>query len=150
MFSFLSKKNEENRLMDTLSMLGNMNERIEILSHQILKDVCSDEANITVKLYESILDNDAFRDLGLFKIKPTPRDIIESSTLEDLVSKFNKRVYINDEKSGFTMYSTEEMSRASYNNFVYSYNEMRKTIENTLLESNISVDEYVSMFKNKK
>lgn len=58
MYSFLAKQGEEDRLIDTLSMPGTMNKRIELLSKEILKSVVTDNSKIPVKLFEQMLTNE--------------------------------------------------------------------------------------------
>lgn len=75
MFYFLTEKNEEKRVRDTLSILTSMNERITMLSEQILKSVGTPHAKITAELYEEMMTFECVRDAGYFGCKPTPLSV---------------------------------------------------------------------------
>jgi len=148
MFNFLVIRNEENRLLDTLDVLSSMNERIEIISQQILNTVGTDESNITVKLYEGLLDVEAFRYFGFLKIKPTPKDILKIHTLDNLFKEYNKDISISEDK-GFTI-SSSSMSKPKYDSFVKDYQVMREILVDILQSNNMTPEAYIEMIEAKE
>ncbi|RAP23323.1 hypothetical protein C2W59_02903 [Bacillus pumilus] len=143
MFSFLTKQNEEDRLIDTLSMLGNMNERIELLSKEILRSVGSDDSKITIKLYDEMIANSCISDLGLWEIKPSPAEILQYNSVDDLVSYFGQVIKIDEEEEGVTItHGRAELSKLKYEELSDCYQELREVMINILKKHNISVEEY--------
>ena len=98
MYSFLSRDNENARVADTLQVLTEMSERVEILSRQILRSVGTEEAKLTAELYETMLYSFLARRLALQKYKPTPIAIIEHKNFHDLMASFGLNIKIDKRK----------------------------------------------------
>ncbi|ABY42431.1 DUF4062 domain-containing protein [Bacillus mycoides] len=147
MYSFLTKQNEEDRLIDTLSMLGTMNERIELLSKEILNSVGTRDSKITIKLYDEMIANECIRDLGLWQIKPSPVAILLNETIEDLVIYYGKSIKINDAEGFSITHSRSELSQLKYEALVECYNDLKESMVNVLKEHNISIEQYIKEHK---
>lgn len=83
MHSFLIRDNEKARITDTLTVMKEMNERIEMLSRQILQSVGTNEAKLTAELYDTMLSSVLIHVFNMLEIKIIPKIIIEN---EDLIS----------------------------------------------------------------
>ena len=74
--SFLTNRNEENRVSETLSGLERINRRVEILSTQILESVGTEEAKLMAEMYDEMLGSVAVQNLIMIGLRPTPVDIL--------------------------------------------------------------------------
>jgi len=99
MFSFLLRQNESSRVADSLSMLQSVNERIEMLSRQILTSVGTESAKVTTELYDEMLASDPIRDLSWMKLNPTPVAVLKAETYSELAMLLGKplKAYDGDE-----------------------------------------------------
>jgi hypothetical protein len=96
MFSFLNESINENRVSDTLSEISKVNQKIEVLTTQILKSVGKDIQLVTVKLYEAMTSNESYRAITYFyhdkehtkRIKVTPIDFLQVASFKELAEKF--------------------------------------------------------------
>jgi len=147
MYSFLTKQGEADRLIDTLSMLGTMNERIELLSKEILNSVGTNDSKITVKLYEEMLANSCIRDLSYWEIKPSPVAILLNETLDNLVEYYGKTVTVNNRGKGDFISGNGEVSQKRYERMVKCYKDLRVFIKEYLESNDINSEEYIQKHK---
>lgn len=147
LYSFLTKQNEEDRVIDTLSMLGTMNERIELLSKEILNSVGTNDSKITIKLYDEMIANQCIRDLGYWHIKPSPVAIFLNDTIDDMVSYYGKSININGSDGISITHGRPELSKLKYEEIVQCYSELKEAMVNVLKENNITVEEYINNHK---
>ncbi|MDA1762334.1 DUF4062 domain-containing protein [Bacillus cereus] len=147
MYSFLTKQNEADRLIDTLSMLGTMNERIELLSKEILNSVGTNDSKITIKLYDEMIANECISDLGLWHIKPSPVDILLNETVDDLVLYYEMSININDDEGYSITHGRADLSKSKFEDLVNCYRELRESMVNILNENDISIENYISKHK---
>jgi len=98
MFSFLLQRNEASKVADGFAMLQEVNQRIEVLSRQILTSVGSESAKLTAELYDAMFATEAIRDLAWFGLHPTPATIIQHQTFQQCAGSLGKpiTVYIPD------------------------------------------------------
>lgn len=147
MFSFLTRENEEKRIADTLSIITNMNERIEMLSKQILKSVGTEEAKITADLYEEMLGYKCITDFMAWGIKPTVTSILENETFDDCIKSFGKEYYILDKVDDdgeyviFNDHGGISDERLQQN--IEQYNKLRNKLIELLNNSGMSVNEFL-------
>lgn len=94
MYSFLMQKNEAARVSDTLAILTSVNERIELISRQILESVGSDKSKLTADLYDEMFGYECMRDLRFIGLKPTPRNVLSASGYKNLASALGKEIKI--------------------------------------------------------
>jgi hypothetical protein len=94
MFSFLTRQNEDIRVADTLSTLTQISEKIEFLSTQILKSIGTEEAKLMSELYDVMMSHSCFRDLAWFKLRPTPRDVLQHNTFKDCAASLGKKLKV--------------------------------------------------------
>lgn len=71
MYSFLTAKNENERLATTLDALSQVNERVQMLSEQILRSVGTPDAKLAAILYEVVNRPDNDVDYEIFEVRPS-------------------------------------------------------------------------------
>ncbi|WP_407313781.1 DUF4062 domain-containing protein [Desulfosporosinus sp. SB140] len=144
MFSFLTRDNEEKRILDTLSMLGKMNDRVEMLSEQILSSVGTKEAIVTVKLYEEMLSENVIQDLMYWSIKPTPISILVNETFGDCVKFFGKD-YWSVKKENFAISSSGEIEENRLERNIQEYTKLRQRLVKIIQENGLNEQNYVQI-----
>ena len=105
MFSFLSESITENKVSDTLAEISKVNQKIEILTTQILKSVGKDLQLVTVKLYEEMIANESYRAITYFysdkaltnRIKVSPIDFINAKDFKELSKNLGLELKIKQE-----------------------------------------------------
>ncbi len=145
MFNFLVHKNEESRVLDTLVALENVNERIELLSKEILKSVGSEEAQLTVKLFEASMHNQCITDLPFMEIKAQPVDILRFDSLEELVENFGGSIFIDTEDEDNRLSKDGTMSLSRYQEIADAFEDLKKQLEDIIEKSNLTKDEYINL-----
>ncbi|MER2126306.1 DUF4062 domain-containing protein [Solibacillus sp.] len=149
LFNFLSKQNEENRLMDTLSVLSDMNERIEILSREILKNVGTPLSMITVKLYDAIINHEIMENVNYIGLEISPEKILENESIDEMLNS-DKIPYLFDENlEAYTRVKDNLLilSKWAYKDYSDNYNAIREKLISILSENNMAVDDYFKGLK---
>ncbi|WP_066498240.1 DUF4062 domain-containing protein [Abyssisolibacter fermentans] len=157
MYSFLTKQNEEKRISDTLSMITNMNERIEMLSKQILHSVGTKEAKITADLFEKMLDYNCVKDFMAWGIKPTVNSILKNETFKNFLDYSQIEIHTAGDKYGdsygdkYYIVNREGniiISGDGADEFVKNtkadFNEMRNKLKSMINESGITIESFLS------
>lgn len=142
MFSFLSQQNEEKRFLDTVSAIQEVNQRVEMLSRQILKSVGTDDALLTTELYESMLASECIRDLSWLNLKPTPKTILSSTSYADLAKRLGRELIIL-ESDEYTLNGSGEMSRPRYESNSKLFEKLQKELKDILRRKNIPLKSFL-------
>lgn len=138
MFSFLTSRNEENRLIDTMTQLIAMNERIEYMSTQLVKSVGSPEAVILVKLYQKIIGAKSIKSMFDIGLQPNPIDILINKTLAECASKLGRK-FIPMENIKYTISSTGEVSKSHFEIISNDYLKLREELLKTVADNGLSI-----------
>jgi hypothetical protein len=146
MFSFLTKENEDSRVADTLSMLRDMNARVEMLSRQILNSVGTENAKLTAELYDAMLKHECVRDMSYWGLRPTPAAVLKNTSFKDCIEsqKFN---YSIDDYEGSSIGSNGTMSNIRFESDSKEYTKLRKELIKILEGHNLSIKEYLEQAK---
>ncbi|HBG28150.1 MAG: hypothetical protein A2Y10_06670 [Planctomycetes bacterium GWF2_41_51] len=142
MFSFLADTNERERLIDTLSMLKDMNERIEMLSNQILQSIGTEHAKITIELYDEMMTWECVRDLSWWGLKPTPKIILQNDTFVECAKSLGKQFEIFDHHE--YEISNSDISKSRLQSNTQRYKIMKQNMFNILKNHGITVAKYLS------
>ncbi|PHP88262.1 hypothetical protein CFB52_012145 [Burkholderia sp. AU18528] len=145
MFDFLNTRNEERRVSDTLAALGGMNERIEMLSKQILASVGTKEAKIEAELYEEMIGSEAIRDLSYWRLRPTPADVLTNETFKLCADSLGVCFTVNDDDDGYSLSSAPDptISRPKFDSDSREYLKLRKSLIDVLQAADVNVETYV-------
>jgi hypothetical protein len=148
MFSFLNETINENRVADTLEEINKVNQKIELLTTQILKSVGKDQELVTVKLYEEMIINDCYRAITYFHLNPgkhvkaTPIDFIIAKDFRELAK--NLGVKLEVKKDGSTLISASGLISPDYfETAENSLKELKKNYELILGEYGLTIDKYL-------
>jgi hypothetical protein len=142
LFSFLTRQNEDLRVADTLSELTEMSEKIEFLSGQILNSVGTDDAKLTVELYELMLGFPSVKDIMWFSLKPAPKDVIRNKTFKDCVLSLGVGLKIEHDAD----YNLSGSDHIEYHTFTVDsrdYLKLRKAMVGILASNNITPEQYL-------
>lgn len=150
MFSFLSESITENKVADTLNEISKVNQKIEILTTQILKSVGKDLQIATIKLYEEMIANDSYRAITYFytdisnnqHIKVAPLDFITTHNFKELATKFGVELKIKAEGntviSGSGLISPEYYEKAEK-----GFQELKRKFVEILKEYEMTLEKYI-------
>jgi hypothetical protein len=127
LFSFLSQRAAESRVLDLMSRISDMSQRIEFLSQQILKSVGTEEAKLTVSLYNMMLGHESVRMLLGTRHRPTPLDIMKHATLAECAAAIG-RPLVPVTETDFTWSSSGEVEVRSLKNLEADYLRMREEL----------------------
>jgi Domain of unknown function (DUF4062) len=145
LFAFLTHSNEDARVADTLAMLKEVNERIEMLSRQILKSVGTDEAKLTAALYDKMLSFEAVRDLSFLGCRPTPGSILRHKTFSECAGALGRPLKIVDpDEDEHSISGLGEISRGRYTANSRSYEKLHLELQSILNEHRVSIDSFLA------
>ncbi|WP_368086110.1 DUF4062 domain-containing protein [Arthrobacter sp. UNCCL28] len=83
MHSFLTNGSKEAQVVDTLAVLTNVNERVEVIAEQILRSVGTSEDRLYVRLLQEMIQSSVVSDLRFMDGKPTPGVMLSSRTVQE-------------------------------------------------------------------
>lgn len=138
MYSFLQKNNEESRIQDTLSVISSVNEKIEMLSKQILESVGTEKAKLIANLYEEILVHSCINDLTNWNIKPNIRMILQNDSFEGILDASNYKYRIVSNNLSYVFSNDGHISESRFEIDSKDYVELRNKLIKMIEESNIS------------
>ncbi len=143
MHFFLTRANETARVANTLEVMREMNERVEMLSRQILRSVGTDEAKLTSELYDAMLSYEVARDLSYMRSQPTPRSILQYPDLATCASALGISLTVEDvDESSLTAGGL--ISRPRYEDNSKQYLELRTKLLAILQKHEVTPDGYIS------
>lgn len=154
MFSFLNDSINNNKVSNTLEEISKVNQKIEILTTQILKSVGKDLELVTVRLYEEMISNESFRAITYFRdkttergrIKVAPTDFMTASNFKDLATNFEIALRIR--KEGDTIISgTGTISPDYYKDVESAFIKLKGRFEEILKEYGLDSKSYLEKQK---
>lgn len=142
--AFLSGRNEERRVSETLSGLERVSQRVEILSTQILESVGTPETKLMAEMYDLMLGSRAVQDLTTLNLRPSPVDILKYDDFFECASALGGEWSVrpeDDEDDSIISHSGSEGEMAAYHAVAVrnSYRELRKNLSQMLSESGLSL-----------
>lgn len=143
MHSFLTTRNEEHRVADTLEAMSEMNARIEMLSKQILVSVGTDEAKLEAELYEEMLASSAVGDLTFWKLKPTPASILLNATFRSCAKSLGVDPEIDEDSEGFSAGGGGTISRPRLDSDSTNYKKLRERLLQILKAHGLTAEQYM-------
>jgi hypothetical protein len=144
MFDFLNTTNESRRVADTLTTLAEMNQRIEILSKQILVSVGTEEAKVDAALYEELIANESIRDLAYWKVRPTPSHVLRNSSFYECAKSMGVEPDIDEDEDGSSIGSSGTISKFRFENDSKLYTEVRQRLIKILESVEMTPESYLS------
>lgn len=151
MFSFLVKENEKARIDDTLALISGVNERIEMLSRQILASVGSDQAKLTAELYDLIYSYECIRDLKYMGVTFSHTDVIDAVGYDDLLECYNIKVTIerecSEEGDEYSIWSNGKIGWKRYENNLKQFSKLQLALAEAFTQHGISSKDYINANK---
>lgn len=142
MFSFLSTRHEENRVLDVVSQIARVNDRVEFLSSQLLQSVGTEEAKLLSRLYDIMLSYECTRVLLGTKHKPKPTDVLRYSTLEQCASAIGPPLQAV-ESADFSWSGSGEVDAEYLKRFAKDYEKMRADLIEAVKEAGLKPEDLI-------
>jgi hypothetical protein len=143
MFDFLTRRNEERRVADTLTTLAEMNSRIEVLSRQILISVGTEDAKIDAALYEEMLASEAIRDLAFLRVRPTPASVFVNSSFRSCAKSLGVALVIAEDDDESSITGSGRISRVRFEVDSNEYRQLRQRLGEILTRQNMTPESYI-------
>jgi hypothetical protein len=147
MYSFLTRDNENARVTDTLAIMKEMNERVEMLSRQILRSVGTHEAKIAAELYDEMLSYDVVRIISYMGRRPTPQVIIENNNLDNCALALDLKFKINKKQTGYSYSVGGDISKPQHDVIAKSYAALRAKLLEIIKRHDMTPEQYIAISK---
>jgi hypothetical protein len=138
-FSFLTKANEEKRVSDIVEQIFKVNEKIEFLSSQLLRQTGSDEARVLVELYSKMIINKSIMILRETGHKLDPIQILLSTDLMDCSKRLGEEFIISN-SDGYSYSPGGYISKGCFSDINKKFNELKLELDSILRNRNMTVD----------
>ena len=142
LFSFLSRKNEQDRVGDMMTQLVRISGRIEFLSGQVLKSVGSEESKLMAELYDLMIDNFAVGALISTGHKPNPVIILMSGTFTECAEILGKELIVVDDVD-FDTSSIGEIERHHLGYVEEAFKELKKAMSELIENHGWTVENFI-------
>ena len=143
MYEFLASRNQERRVADTLATLTQMNNRIEMLSKQILLSVGTEDAKLDAALFSELLASEAIRDLAYWKRRPTPADVLKYETWDACAEALAGKFTVTEDQ-GYSITGDSQISRLEFEHDLEEYQELRKRLTSILARFGKTPEVYIA------
>lgn len=143
MYEFLASRNQERRVADTLATLTQMNNRIEMLSKQILLSVGTEDAKLDAALFSELLASEAIRDLAYWKRRPTPADVVKHETWAKCAEALGGKFTVSKE-DGFSIRADSQISRPQFQHDCKEYEALRERLTDILSKFGKTPEIYIA------
>lgn len=142
MFSFLIRDNENKRNEDIMARILEINNNIEFLSKQLLKELGTKESNMLSKLYELMIGWKIIKVLQIFGIKPNPIGILEYNTFQEYNNHLESPINI---LAGTLSITTTDEETIIYTSDILDqeYKELRKEMINIIEKEGLTVKKLI-------
>ncbi|TGM74342.1 DUF4062 domain-containing protein [Leptospira bouyouniensis] len=148
MFSFLTSKNQNEKVNDMVQHILKLNERIEFLSSQIIKSVGTSESKIIIRLHNKMLENPGFKSLLSTGFKPTLLDVLTSEDLVSCSKKSNPKGLQIIANLHFLSSGSGEIDMEYYEKMNKSFLELKEIIENEIIRSDVTKEKIIESLEN--
>lgn len=153
MFNFLNDNIQQNRVATTLEEITKVNQKIEVLTTQILKSVGKDLQLVTVKLYEIMISNESYRaityfvnDKSKFHVKVNPTDFMKVKSFTELADSVGVKLVVN-ESDDFTITSAGGMDSSYFKKSEKAFQELIQSFLKILSEYGLDFKNYIKEMK---
>lgn len=145
---FLRQRVDEARVADNLNFLAQINERIEVMTTQILRSVGTPMDRLNVSFLQLMLTSVAVTDLRYIAADPRPGDILRNEHLmqcaEALGQKFTVIAERDEDYEEVSISSDGRIDPERFTQSAENYQELRKYMLNQLEQQNISVEQFLT------
>jgi len=130
-YDFLTRRSAESRVKSSLDVITQVNDRIELLSEQILQSVGSPTAKLNSVFYDIMLRYEPIRDLSYMGLRPTPATVVEHEEYEALARSLAKELdtrFEIEDRDGESSVGRGVMSRVRFDHNKEDYVSCREEI----------------------
>lgn len=145
MYRFLTSESESRRVADLFSTISDATNKIEFLTRQVVNSVADPITKLNVEFYDFLLNKEVIHDLGLWKLKAAPKEILKHKTFDD----FCGGQIIPDDDDEYGDYTLTyggppyKLGSGRYERNKKGYEEIRKEFLKRLSEAKIPVKEFI-------
>ena len=147
LYRFLTSENEAKRVGDSLSSLAQATEKINFLMEQLVGSVGTDIAKLNVEFYDRLLAYEVIRSITFWGLCPSPRDILEHDSLEDLCDG-QIQVEVDPEHEGKRSITgggpPYRISRKRFEEIVDEYGQLHEELTGRLREEDLTIEQFLS------
>ncbi|WP_353951170.1 DUF4062 domain-containing protein [Knoellia sp. S7-12] len=142
MHSFLTRDARTTEVVDNLELLQLMNERIEVITSQILQSVGSPTDRLTVRLLHQMLQSAAMSDMRFIGARPTPAAVLSNSTLVELAASLGRPMNV-EEKSESSISGSGDISASRLETGERDYSRLQDEMRSALAMAGVTEEEYL-------
>lgn len=146
LFRFLTTEGEAKRVGEMVASLSAATENIEFLTRQVVQSVGDKITRTTVEFYDYLISFEVVRDLAIWKLSPSPKNILTHETLDDFC---DHQIRIEDDSSEYGENTLTyggppyRLGSARYTTNNKRYGELRKELLKRLEEKGIPLEEFL-------
>ncbi|MCG2624695.1 DUF4062 domain-containing protein [Arthrobacter sp. I2-34] len=141
MHGFLTDETREAQVVDTLSVLTQVNERVELITEQILRSVGTPMDRVYVRLLQEMVQSSVAADLRFIGTPPTPGSIVDNETVKECVESLGGQIAIDeDEVGGNTISGSGRVSPIRMKVLTEEYQKLRIKMLKILEEDEVSTE----------
>lgn len=148
MHQFLRQRADGARVSADLNFLAQINERIEVMTTQILRSVGTPMDRLNVSFLQRMLVSTAVSDLRYLSLNPRAGDILRNESLSSCASAFGREFFEanpDDENfRGFYISSDGEISPQRLRTSEADYQDLRTYMLARLAEQKVDVEEFLT------
>jgi hypothetical protein len=142
MYSFLTREAAEAQVVDALALMAQVNQRIELIAEQILKNVGSVTDRIAVICLQRMIESQAVSDLRYVNISPTPADIIAYPDFLACAQALGTDFTVLEPGSSILISAAGEIGAERLEATNQDYTQLRNGFLELLKENDVSQDEF--------
>jgi len=138
---YLSRGTREAQVVDTLTVLTSVNERVELIASQILRTVGTPFDRVYVGLLQTMVESSAVGTLRTLGLRPRPGNLLKSPTAEELAVDLGTplvdytRFDDSEDEHAYIVSSGGQLTRTARAELERKYAELRRQLDDVLTQS---------------
>lgn len=140
-YNFLTRDAEKGRVGDVLAEIAGINQRVAFIGEQLLKTQGTAAAQAMVAMYDEMLASHCVRDLGMWRLKPKPLDILQNDTFLECAKALGVEPRVDSEDQHYSISSMGDISKAQLKTDEKDYSALRKKLQQILDSYQITLED---------
>jgi hypothetical protein len=146
----LTSTNEEKRVINIIEHISKVNDRVDFLISQLLKETGSIETKAIVQLYDKILKAESVKMLEYFGASIDPVKVLLSKNFEECYKQHGLSLFINDRYPLSSMSSNYygaggvyDVTKTYYEYLDNNFKSLKTGIDHELKKRNIELEDLI-------